>query len=550
MQELHRFQKLSMQAPAAGGVTEPPEPTPSVRVGAALPVQPPVAPPTSLYANLPSEWPLARISVWMRHISVLLRVTLYRRLAELSFRGVDFTKLPREVVRHTRQDFDNLCGAMAAQLAALFAFLKSNHAEEPEMGCAELALYADPSYWLYGLLSFCAKSCEAKTAEVGGQPIFKTSKEGKKDCTTPVLEPTRNSLALMQTVVMSFVRGLYQGKAELPIDHVHIYFPVQVVHKVDAQCIALGFNDVTPEEGKRYKHNVDNVSNNPYIIARAYEGQCTAVHYPPIPHTSKLAEAYENGMLDGSFGQVVSFASYYQTSFPIEVPLWHKVEDGVALLGKEQQGAALPMLAKPVLPDNVPSPVSSSDAITDPLLGADKEAEEAEEEEAEEETYLPATGQGCYSFQMSLLQRAAQTFLKRSLGDKYGQVAKWLLTGLAVAVSRKSWHLLSKHRTCTVTPLWLLREHFQHGYVSAEKDDAKKPYAAAYVQSLYEHTWEALVTKIIRKGYIEATNKFRTAREERDEIEFYSTIDQTNPLRAPPEAGQGSRSQASSHSHQ
>ena len=61
------------------------------------------------------------------------------------------------------------------------------------------------------------------------------------------------------------------------------------------------------------------------------------------------------------------------------------------------------MLAKPVLPDNGPSPVSSSDAIADPLLSADKEAEEADEEEAEEETYLPATGQGCYSFQMSLL---------------------------------------------------------------------------------------------------------------------------------------------------
>ena len=185
--------------------------------------------------------------------------------------------------------------------------------------------------------------------------------------------------------------------------------------------------------------------------------QCTI---PPSHHTPKLEEAYVNGILDGSFGQVVSFASYYQTSFPIEVPLWHKVEDGVALLGKEQQGAALSMLAKPVLPDNVPSPVSSSDAIADPLLGADKEAEEAEEEEAEEETYLPATGQGCYSFHMSLLQRAAQTFSKRSLDDKYGQVAKWLLTGLAVAVSRKSWHLLSKHRTCAVTPHWLLREHF------------------------------------------------------------------------------------------
>ena len=34
---------------------------------------------------------------------------------------------------------------------------------------------------------------------------------------------------------------------------------------------------------------------------------------------------------------------------------------------------------------------------------------------------------------MSLLQRAAQTFSKRSLADKYGQFAKWLLTGLAMA---------------------------------------------------------------------------------------------------------------------
>ena len=72
----------------------------------------------------------------------------------------------------------------------------------------------------------------------------------------------------MQTVVMSFARSLYLGKAELPIGHVHVYFPVQVVHKVVEQCIAHGLQDVTPEEGKRYKHNVDNVDNNPYIIAR------------------------------------------------------------------------------------------------------------------------------------------------------------------------------------------------------------------------------------------------------------------------------------------
>ena len=62
MQEMHRFQKLSLQA------LEQPE------------APPPVAPPTSLYAMLPQEWPLARMSIWMRHVGVLLRVTLYRRL--------------------------------------------------------------------------------------------------------------------------------------------------------------------------------------------------------------------------------------------------------------------------------------------------------------------------------------------------------------------------------------------------------------------------------------------------------------------------------------
>ena len=39
------------------------------------------------------------MSVSMKHVSVLLRVTLLRRLAELSFRGIAFTELPREVVR-------------------------------------------------------------------------------------------------------------------------------------------------------------------------------------------------------------------------------------------------------------------------------------------------------------------------------------------------------------------------------------------------------------------------------------------------------------------
>ena len=80
----------------------------------------------------------------------------------------------------------------------------------------------------------------------------------------------------------------------------------------------------------RYRHNVDNAANNPYVIVGVFEGRCSREQYPPIPKTPILAMAYEEGMLDASFGQIVSFASFYQTSFRVEVPLWHKLKDGTA----------------------------------------------------------------------------------------------------------------------------------------------------------------------------------------------------------------------------
>ena len=167
---------------------------------------------------------------------------------------------------------------MAAQL---FAFLKPGQEKLPGKDGEDLALCADPTHWLYGLLSFCAKSCEAKTTETGGEPDFKTSKERKQESTAPALEPTRNSLALMQTVVMSFARGLYLGKPELSIDHVHTYFPVQIAREVTAQCVALKLGEVPLDARKRYKHNVDNAANNPYVIVGVYEGRCTTEHNIP-----------------------------------------------------------------------------------------------------------------------------------------------------------------------------------------------------------------------------------------------------------------------------
>ena len=57
---------------------------------------------------------------------------------------------------------------------------------------------------------------------------------------------------------MSFARGLYLGKPELPIDHVHIYFPAQIAHKVIAQCKALKLKASSLTAAEPYRHNVDN----------------------------------------------------------------------------------------------------------------------------------------------------------------------------------------------------------------------------------------------------------------------------------------------------
>ena len=453
------------------------------------------------------------------------------------------------MIKHTIEDFDAICGAMAAQLAALFEFLRPGEEKTHKADQDELALYAEPTYWLYGLLSFCAKSCEAKTAEAGGEPDFRTSKERKQDNSAPALEPTRNSLALMQTVVMSFARGLYLGKPELPIDHVHVYFPVQIVHKVIAQCKALKLKEIALAAAERYKHNLDNAANNPYVIVGVFEGKCSHEQYPPIPATPTLARAYEEGMLDASFGQIVSFASFYQTSFRVEVPLWHKLEDGIAAPSLDEQAVPNYCPARESPTDKGPSSTCSSNGTNSPEARTGGAEEPAEEETAEEESYVPATKQGCFSFEMSLLQRAAQTFAKRSVADHYLQVARWLHTGLATTISRQSWRLLSKHRTYTITPLALLRVHFKFGYLSTEKSDNKKPYAATDDWSQTVRDWEWHVNEVMPAGYLARTYHFRRQREAGTELDFFRLVDSTvalpNVETTPPNTGASGRPQAS-----
>ena len=284
MQTVLRYQMLSVKriTQASPHTAEPPT------------TLPPVAPPASLYANLPQEWPLARLSVQLRHIGVLLRVTLYRRAAELSFRGVDFRHLPREVMRSICYDFNHIGGELARRLAWLFAFLKPALSTDTHADRLGLSLYAEPAYWLYGLLSFCAKACESKIEEANGAPVLRAKDEGG----APDIEATGRTLALMQTVVMSFGRNQSLGKPDLPIHHLHVYFPVQLVHKpVERMKTDLQFTDATPEDDNKYKHNSESETNSPYIVVGAFEGLCPSNTFAGLPDTPSLEGAYEHGLL-------------------------------------------------------------------------------------------------------------------------------------------------------------------------------------------------------------------------------------------------------------
>ena len=119
----------------------------STNSGNATTMLPPAVPPVSLCESA-TRMALTRLGVQVRHISALLRVTLYRRVAELNFRGVDFQALPRELMRNIVRNFNNKGGDSARRLASLFAFLKPDPCPGTQADTLGQALYADSADWL------------------------------------------------------------------------------------------------------------------------------------------------------------------------------------------------------------------------------------------------------------------------------------------------------------------------------------------------------------------------------------------------------------------
>ena len=362
-----------------------------------------------------------------------------------------------------------------------------------------LSLYADPGYWLYGLLSFCAKACESKAVEANSTPSLRKQDERG----TPALEATGKTVALMQTVVMSFGRYQSFGKPDLPIHHLHVYFPVQLVHKLVERLDRLRFTDVTPEDGKKYKHNNESEANSPYIVGVTYEGVCPSSTFAALPDTPRLEGAYAYGILDGNLGQMVSFQSANKSTFRIEVPVWPEVRQAVLTTNKAKCHPRSQKTAPPFPPDGgnsqgvVPGPHTQVKTTKEPTGAGNVEEEEEEEED---DTYVPPDGQGCFSFRQSLLLRAKDTYAARSNGNKYEIISKWLLTGLAVVLSRPNWHILAKRCTLTSTPSGSTIDKDNPADLA---DKTKLPYALPRHNAVQGDEWQHIVEWFSHARYLQ-----------------------------------------------
>ena len=186
-------------------------------------------------------------------------------------------------------------------------------------------------------------------------------------------------------------------------------------------------------------------------------------------------------------------------------------------------------------------PATQEETLEMPKATADPEGDE---EEVEDDTYVPPEGQGCFSFRQSLLLRAKDTYSARSIGNKYEIISKWLLTGLAVVLSRPNWHILAKKCTLTSTPKDLLRLYYQQGHPADLVDKATLPYALPQQNAITAAEWQHIVTWFSHSRYIQDTDTVNAARSRSGTDIFYTTIDQTNPIRAAQEEAAQTDSQA------
>ena len=102
---------------------------------------------------------MARLAVSNKQINRLVRTFLWRRVTEQALYGSSFIDIPDKINQAYIGDLLFISEAFAAPLSDLFAFVKKRDPACPFITQKQLALYASPRFWQYGLLAFIARCC-------------------------------------------------------------------------------------------------------------------------------------------------------------------------------------------------------------------------------------------------------------------------------------------------------------------------------------------------------------------------------------------------------
>ena len=451
------------------------------------------------YSDLPREWPMARLAISNKQIKRLVRTFLWRRVTEQALHGSSFVDIPDEINQAYIGDLLRICEAFAAPLSNLFAFVKGGHPACPFITHKQLALYANPRFWQYGLLAFIARCCSFDNqhrhqgTETAQAVEEKPQKTKEKDV---------DALTFMQTVIMSFVRGMEHGEQTLPTNDLFVYLPVQILPDLVVAMERQGFTPAEVKGGYGYRPKEEGAEDNPLLVVGVHTKEIAYDRYPRMPDTSWAERAYSSGALDPSLGQAFSFPSLLQLRLRIEVPLWRDLATArhpAADLPAEEDSASdatgsaerSPRLALPV-------PVG----LAEPPEADTEEATE-DEDMAAEPNYAFAKGYGRFGIGYSRLATALGNFEQGNIHAEGTVVAQWLTSGLRIAMSRTGWNLLSPRFMLTKVPSDTLTNYYCHGYPFTPKME-DRPYNQ-YGPLLYsEGRWDQLC------AWLTGNSKFRS----------------------------------------
>ena len=382
-------------------------------------------PALQIYSDLPREWPMARLAISSKQINRLVRTFLWRRVTEQALRGSSFVNIPDEINQAYIGDLLRISEAFAAPLSNLFAFVKSGHPACPFITHKQLALYASPRFWQYGLLAFIARCCSFDNQHRHQGPGTAQAEEGKSQTTK---EKDVDALTFMRTVIMSFVRGMERGEQTLPTNDLFVYLPVQILPDLVVAIERQGFTPAEVKGGYGYRPKEEDAEDNPLLVVGVHTKDIVYDRYPRMPDTSWAERAYSSGALDPSLGQAFSFPSLLQLRLRIEVPLWRDLTTArhpTADLPAEEDSASdttgsaerSPRLALPV-------PVG----LAEPPEDGTEEATE-DEDTAAEPDYAFAKGYGRFGIGYTRLATALGNFEQGNIEAESAVVAQWLTSG-------------------------------------------------------------------------------------------------------------------------